>query len=139
LENEIGNEEISINIVNGENRWTVVQKKKNKKIKSDLSSKWNKQQKANFECFGNIYYLEPNKNCHAVDITPPFTNVPLQQQDANVPLQQPPVANLPLQQPTQQLPPLKPAVLPTPQPATPQLPPLLIVITPPPPQRTQEI
>jgi hypothetical protein len=135
LENEIGHEEISINIVNGDNSWTVVQKKKKKNIKSDLSGKFNKQQKEDFEHFGDIYYQEPYKSYHAVNITPSVTNVPLQQPVPNLPLQQLPVFNLPMQQ----LLPLQPAIPPTPLPAAPQLPPSLIVITQPLPHRTPEV
>jgi hypothetical protein len=44
------NENLAISIVDGHNSWTVVQrKKKNKKKKDDLSEKWTKQQRQNFE------------------------------------------------------------------------------------------
>jgi hypothetical protein len=130
-------------------------------ITNDLESKWNKQQKKRFECFGDHYYQEPNKYYHAVGISPPVANLPLPQPVANLPLQQPvaklplqqrpitimplqqPLANVPLLQPVASLPlqqplPLQPAVLPAPLPAGPQLSPPLIVVTPPLPECTPE-
>ncbi len=54
------NENLAISIVDGHNSWTAVQrKKKNKKKKDNLSEKWTKQQKENFEQFGDIWYQEP--------------------------------------------------------------------------------
>ncbi len=51
---------IAINIVDENNSWTVVRRsKKNKKKKDIASEKWNKQQKQNFERFGDIWYQEP--------------------------------------------------------------------------------
>jgi hypothetical protein len=154
LENENNRqEEISINFVNGDNGWTLVQKKKCKKITNDLKGKWNKRQKKNFVHFGDPYYQEPCKYYHEVDISTPVANLLLQQPVANLSLRQPPIANVPLQQPLanvpllqpaanwplQQPPPLQPAVLPAPLPAAPQLPPPLIVITPSPLKCTPEI
>ncbi len=49
------NEDVAISIVDGRNSWTVVQRRKtNKKKKDTLSEKWTKQQKDNFEHFGDI-------------------------------------------------------------------------------------
>ncbi len=57
------NEDVAIKIVDGHNRWTVVQQRKKKKKKKDsLSEKWTKQQKENFERFGDIWYQEPYTN-----------------------------------------------------------------------------
>jgi hypothetical protein len=53
------NDDVTISIVDGQNSWTQVQrKKKNKKRKNHLSEKWNKQQKENFVKvhFGDIWY-----------------------------------------------------------------------------------
>ncbi len=35
--------------------------------KNNLSDKWTKQQKENFEQFGDIWYQEPYKNYHVSD------------------------------------------------------------------------
>jgi hypothetical protein len=54
------NDNVAINIVDGHNSWTVVRRKMKKKKKKDtLSEKWTKQQKENFERFGDIWYQEP--------------------------------------------------------------------------------
>jgi hypothetical protein len=47
--------------------------------KDDESEKWNKQQRENFERFGDIWYQEPYENCQTTDVTPPVANMPLQQ------------------------------------------------------------
>ncbi len=61
-ENE-ANDGVTINIVNRQDSWTLVQKRKqNKKKKYTKSKKWNRQQRENFECFGNIWYQEPYKS-----------------------------------------------------------------------------
>jgi len=62
------NENLAISIVDGHNSWTVVQRKnKKKKKKYTLSEKWTKQQRENFERFGDIWYQEPYKNYHVSD------------------------------------------------------------------------
>jgi hypothetical protein len=62
------NENLAISIVDGHNSWTVVQRKNKKKKKKDtLSEKWTKQQRENFERFGDIWYQEPYKNYHVSD------------------------------------------------------------------------
>ena len=54
------NDNVAINIVDENNSWTVVRRsKKNKKKKDIASEKWNKQQRQNFERFGDIWYQEP--------------------------------------------------------------------------------
>jgi hypothetical protein len=78
-ENKI-NDGVTINFVNREELWTLVQRCKKKKVKKDnKNEKWNKQQKENFLWFGNIYCGEPYKNYRNVDIGPSVANVPLQQ------------------------------------------------------------
>jgi hypothetical protein len=114
-------DKVTINIVNGQNSWTLVQRKKNRKKKDNLSRKWNKQQRLNFECFGD---KEPFENYHAADTTPPAVNLPLQQH-----VQQP-VAGQP--------PPPQPTLLPLPQSAPQALPLPLIAVTPPPGPRVLE-
>ena len=50
------NANVAINIVDENNSWTVVRRsKKNKKKKDIASEKWNKQQRQNFERFGDIW------------------------------------------------------------------------------------
>ena len=50
------NEGITVNIVDRDSSWTLVQRCKKKKVKKDnISEKWNAQQKENFEHFGDIY------------------------------------------------------------------------------------
>jgi len=145
------NDNVAINIVDGHNSWTVVRrKKKNKKKKDTLSEKWTKQQKENFERFGDIWYQEPYDNYRVADHDTPAAQAPqpqaqvqqqpvLQQQPAGLP--QPPV--LPPQQPVAVPPQL---LAPQPVPAAPLQPPQgvqppapKIVITPPPHQRTPTI
>jgi len=101
------NDNVTINIVDEHNSWTVVKRnKKNKKKKDTASEKWNKQQKENFEKFGDIWYQEPYENYRVADHDTPAAQAPqpqaqvqqqpvLQQQPAGLP--QPPV--LPPQQP----------------------------------------
>jgi hypothetical protein len=149
-ENVLRNE-VTINIVNNENSWTVVQrKKKNKKKRDSGDKKWNKQQKENFVCFGDIWYQEPYKEYQEAETSTPVANVPqpqqqlqqhpvLQQQPAQQPQQplhllQPPIV-LPPQPPALQ--PLQPTLLPPP--VVPQNPPPQIIITPPLPGRTLEV
>jgi hypothetical protein len=145
------NENLAISIVDGHNSWTVVQrKKKNKKKKDSLSEKWTKQQRQNFERFGDIWYQEPYENYHFSDFATPAAAAPLpqaqiqqqpvlQKQPAGQP--QPPV--LPPQQPIvvppQLLPPqpIQVAPLQPPQNAQPPIP--KIIITPPPPQCTPKM
>jgi hypothetical protein len=118
--NDTINEGITINYVDADNSWTLVQKRKKKKTKQEvLDKKWNAQQKENFLRFGDIYRGESYKNYRNVDVGPP---VAIQQ-----PVAQPPVA-------VQGIPP-PPAV-----PAPVQLPPVVagahplpvIIVTPPP-------
>jgi len=118
--NDTINEGITINYVDADNSWTLVQKRKKKKTKQEvLDKKWNAQQKENFLRFGDIYRGESYKNYRNVDVGPP---VAIQQ-----PVAQPPVA-------VQGIPP-PPAV-----PAPVQLPPVVagahplpvFIITPPP-------
>jgi hypothetical protein len=128
----------------------VRQKKKKKKKKDTFSEKWTKQQKENFERFGDIWYQEPYDNYCVADHDTPAAQAPqpqvqvqqqpvLQQQPAGPP--QPPVC-LP-QQPLIVLPQL---LAPQPVPAAPLQPPQgaqppapKTVITPPPPQSTPKI
>jgi hypothetical protein len=80
------NEGITINYIDADNSWTLVQKRKKKKTKQDGQEKrWNAQQKENFLCFGDIYRSESYKNNRNVDVGPPVANIPLQQ-----PVAQPP-------------------------------------------------
>jgi len=51
----------------------------NKKKKDNLFEKWKKQQRENFEHFGDIWYQEPYKNYQTTNVTPPVASVPLQQ------------------------------------------------------------
>jgi hypothetical protein len=163
LENDNNQEEISVNFVDRNNSWTLIQKKKRRQKLNDLNSKWNKQQRENFKLFGDPYYQEPYKFYHEVDISTPVANFPLQQPVTNVPLQQPPIINVLLQQPPivnvplqQSLPnlpllqpaanvpvqqplPLQPAVLPTPLPASPQPPQPLPIVPLPPPKLAPEV
>jgi hypothetical protein len=145
------NDNIAINIVDKHNSWTVVRRtKKNKKKKDTLSEKWNKQQKENFEKFGDIWYQEPYENYRVADHDTPAALAPqpqaqvqqqpvLQQQPAGLP--QPPV--LPPQQPVavppQLLAPQPVPVVPLQPPQGVQPPAPKIVITPPPHQRTPTI
>jgi hypothetical protein len=50
------NEGITVNCVNADNSWTLVQRRKKKKVKRDSQEeKWNAQQRENFLRFGDIY------------------------------------------------------------------------------------
>jgi hypothetical protein len=145
------NDNVAINIVDENNSWTVVRRsKKNKKKKDIASEKWNKQQRQNFERFGDIWYQEPYDNYREADHDVPAAAAPqpqaqvqqqpvLQQQPAG----QPQLPVLPPQQPVVVPPQLLPA---QPVPAAPLQPPQIIqpaipniVITPPPPQRTPQV
>ncbi len=54
-ENEV-NDGVTITFVNGEDSWTLVQRRnKNKQKKDNKIEKWNKQQRENFLQFGDIY------------------------------------------------------------------------------------
>jgi hypothetical protein len=143
-------ENLAISIVDGQNSWTIVQKKKkNKNKKNNLSDKWTKQQKENFERFGDIWYQEPYKNYHVSDFATPAVAAQPQAQVQQQPvLQQQPVGQpqppvLPPQQPVvvppQLLPaqPLQAAPLQPPQVAPPAIP--NVVITPPSPPRTPKV
>ncbi len=49
--------------------WTLVQRRKKKKVKKDnQEEKWNAQQKENFLRFGDIYRGEPYKNYCNVNV-----------------------------------------------------------------------
>ncbi len=87
MENDKDQEEISINFVEKDNSWTLIQKKKCKRAANDLTTKWNKQQTQNFEYFGDPYYQEPYKYYHEVDIPTPVANLSLQQPVTNLPPQ----------------------------------------------------
>jgi hypothetical protein len=126
--NEIDtNEGITVNFVDGDNSWTLVQRCKKKKVKkNNKSEKWNVQQKENFKCFSDIYQGVPYKSYHNVDIGPPVTNIPLQQPVIQQPVvPPPPIAAVPAQQ--QIIPPAPVAAA-----AAAPLPIPLIVVTPPP-------
>jgi hypothetical protein len=80
------NDDVTISMVNGENSWTLVQRKKKKKKKKDnLSEKWTKQQKEDFMRFGDIWYQEPYKSYRVSEHGTLVIPQPQQQQ------QQPPV------------------------------------------------
>ncbi len=113
------NEGITVNYVDADNSWTLVQRCKKKQTKRNNQDKrWNKQQKENFLRFGDIYQGEPYKSYRNVDVEPPVTNIPQQQ-----PVVQPQVVQPPIPGPAPVQPPPVPAV-------APPLP--VIVITPPP-------
>jgi hypothetical protein len=145
------NDNVAINIVDENNSWTVVRRsKKNKKKKDIASEKWNKQQRQNFERFGDIWYQEPYDNYREADHDVPAAAAPqpqaqVQQQPVlqQQPVGQPQLPVLPPQQPVvvppQLLPaqPIQAAPLPPPQVVQPAIP--NIVITPPPPQRTPQV
>jgi hypothetical protein len=81
------NEGITINYVDADNSWTLVQKCKKKRTKQDGQEKrWNAQQRQNFLRFGDIYRSESYKNYRNVDVGPRVANISLQQ-----PVAQPPV------------------------------------------------
>jgi hypothetical protein len=123
------NEGITINYVDTDNSWTLVQKRKKKKIKQDvLEKRWNAQQKENFLRFGDIYRGESYKIYQNVDVGPPVANIPLQQ-----PVAQPPVT-------VQGIPP--PPVVPAPvqpPPIAAGAPPLPVIIVTPPPKPAAQI
>jgi hypothetical protein len=121
------NEGITVNFVDGDSSWTLVQRRKKKKAKKDnKSEKWNAQQRENFEHFGDIYQGVPYKSYRNVDIGPPVTNIPLQQPAAQQPIApQAPVVAAPVQPPI--IPPAPGTVA-----AAAPLPVPLIVVTPPP-------
>jgi hypothetical protein len=115
-----------------------------------LSEKWTKQQKQNFERFGDIWYQEPYDNFRVADHDTPAAAAPqpqaqVQQQPAlqQQPIGQPQLPVLPPQQPVvvppQLLPaqPVQAAPLPLPQAVQPAIP--NIVITPLPPQHTPQV
>jgi hypothetical protein len=102
------NEDVGINIVDEHSSWTVVKKKKKNKKYSD-TVKWTKQQKKNFEQFGDPWYQEPYKYYHAAAHDTPVA-VPLQPQQQQ---QQPVLQQQPVGQPQPLLPPpQQPIVLP---------------------------
>ncbi len=107
LQEENEDNQLTINILNDEEGWTIVRRKKKKKkqAKTDKSDGWNKQQRINFERYGDIWYEPPYKNYRTCD-EGPIAFLPLQQQ-----VQQ--------QQPAQQL-----QALPAPQVQPPPAPPL---------------
>jgi len=141
------NENVEINIVDRQTSWKVVQRKKKKKKKNDtLSEKWTKQQKENFERFGDIWYQEPYDNYHVTEHSTPVALAPqpqaqvqqlpvLQQQ----PIGQPQLPVLPPQQPVVVAPQLPVGQHQQPAPVQPQqggqLAILKIIVTPPPLQR----
>ncbi len=85
------NEDVAINIVDEHSSWTVVKKKKKNKKYSD-AVKWTKQQKKNFEQFGDPWYQEPYKYYHAAAHNTPVVVPPQPQQQQQQPvLQQQPV------------------------------------------------
>jgi hypothetical protein len=89
VDNEM-NEGITVNYVNADNSWTLVQRRKKKKVKRDSQEeKWNAQQRENFLRFGDIYKGEFYKNYRNVDVGPPVANIPLQQ-----PVAQPPIVQI---------------------------------------------
>jgi hypothetical protein len=119
------NDDVTISIIDKQNSWTVVHRwKKNMKNQKDsLSEKWTKQQRQNFERFGDILYEELYKDFHVSEHATPVPNLPqpqIQLQQHPV-LQQQPVAQpqppvLPPQQPV-----AVPPQLPAPQPNQPAL------------------
>jgi hypothetical protein len=124
------NEGITVNFVDGDSSWTLVQRcKKNKVKKDNKSEKWNPQQKKNFKRFGDIYQGVPYKSYRNVDIGPPVANIPLQQQVVQPPpVQQPIAPPAPFAAPPAQPPIIPPA--PVAIAAAAPLPIPLIVITP---------
>jgi hypothetical protein len=143
------NNDVAINIVDEHSSWTVVKKKKpNKKFSNNL--KWNKQQKKNFEQFGDPWYQEPYKHYHAASHDTPVAGpVQPQQQLQQQPVLQPqPVVQPQPAVPPPQQPVIVPPQLPAgqhvqpapvqPQPAAPVAVPQ-IIITPPPQERTPKI
>ncbi len=116
------NEGVTINYVDADNSWTLVQRRKKKKTKqNDQEKRWNAQQRENFLRFGDIYKGESYKNYQNVDVGPPVANIPLQQPVAQPPIVQviPPAPAIPA--PVQQPPVIAAAP-----------PPPIIIVTPPP-------
>jgi hypothetical protein len=74
-------EQLTINILNGDEGWPIVRHKKKKKQqpKTYKSDKRNKQQKINFEIYFNIWYEPLYKNFRTCNGRP-VANLPLQQQ-----------------------------------------------------------
>jgi hypothetical protein len=73
------NEGVTVNYVDGDNSWTLVQRHKKKKVKkNNQEEKWNAQQKENFLRFSDIYKGDPYKSYCNVNIGPPVANIPLQ-------------------------------------------------------------
>ncbi len=81
------NEDVAINIVDEHSSWTVVKKKKKNKKYSD-AVKWTKQQKKNFEQFGDPWYQEPYKYYHAAAHNTPVAGPPQPQQQQQQPVLQ---------------------------------------------------
>jgi hypothetical protein len=111
--NEIDtNEGITVTFVDGDNSWTLVQRRKKKKVKK--SEKWNTQQKKNFERFGDIYQGEPYKSYRNVDIGPPLAIASPQQQVVQPQVVQPqniqPPITLPYILPAPPAPPAQPPI-----------------------------
>jgi hypothetical protein len=102
------NEGITVNYVDADNSWTLVQRRKKNQIKRHAQDeKWNKQQKENFLRFGDIYQSESYKSYRNVDVEPPVANIPQQQ-----PVVQPAVVQPPIPAPAQP----QPAAVLAPQP-----------------------
>ncbi len=104
-----------MNFVDGDNSWTLVQRRKKKKVrKNNKSEKWNAQQKRNFECFGDIYQGEPYKRYRNVNIGPPLAIALPQQQVVQPPVVQPqniqPPIALPYIPPAPPAPPAQPPI-----------------------------
>jgi hypothetical protein len=77
VDNEM-NEGITVNYVDADKSWTLVLRRKKKKIKRDSQEeKWNAQQRENFLHFGDIYKGGSYKNYRNVDVGPPVANIPL--------------------------------------------------------------
>jgi hypothetical protein len=72
--------QLTLNILNEEECWTIVRHKKKKKqqAKTDKSDRWNKQQKIKFERYGDIY--EPPYKSYRTCDEGPIAFLPLQQQ-----------------------------------------------------------
>jgi hypothetical protein len=75
-----------------------------------LSEKWTKQQKQNFERFGDIWYQEPYDNYHVADHDTPAAAAPQPQAQVQ---QQPVLQQQPIGQPQLPvLPPQQPVIVP---------------------------
>ncbi len=79
LQDKNEDNQLTINILNNEEGWTIVRRKKKKKkqAKTNKSDGWNKQQKINFERYGDIWYEPPYKNYRTCD-EEPIAFLPLQ-------------------------------------------------------------